>query len=312
MGVGALRNYAAFDVGGSSIKYALMDEAGSIIKKSSIPTPKEGIEAFIETIGQAVEKMKFICPLEGIAMSMPGAVDVESGTIYGASAVPYVHGPNIRELVEKRTGLPAELENDANCAGLAEGWIGAARDVKDYICIVIGTGIGGSIVLDKKIRHGASFHGGEFGYMIMEDYLEERLGKSWSDLGATGALIKLAAARKGLDPETLDGRKIFEMAENGDEEIQEEIDRFIKRLAVGILNLHYIIDPEKILIGGAISGRHDLCEKINEVLSSMKSEIHSLDVKAEVCRFGNDSNLIGALYHFLQREKTKGKVLDAK
>ncbi|SIB85740.1 transcriptional regulator/sugar kinase [Mycobacteroides abscessus subsp. abscessus] len=123
-----MRNYAAFDVGGSSIKYALMDEAGSIIKKSSIPTPKEGIEAFIEAIGNAVEDLRFISPVEGIAMSMPGAVDVASGTIHGASAVPYVHGPNIRELVERRTGLPAELENDANCAGLAEGWIGAAKE----------------------------------------------------------------------------------------------------------------------------------------------------------------------------------------
>ncbi|PLR75155.1 ROK family protein [Bacillus sp. UMB0728] len=310
MGVEALRNYAAFDVGGSSIKYALMDESGSIIKKSSIPTPKEGIEAFIEAIGKAVEEIRFISPVEGIAMSMPGAVDVVSGTIHGASAVPYVHGPNIRELVEKRTGLPAELENDANCAGLAEGWIGAAKDVQDYICIVIGTGIGGAIVLDKKVRHGASFHGGEFGYMIMEDYLDKPLGRSWSDLGATGALVNIAAARKGMDPDTLDGRKVFEMAEGGDKEIQEEIERFFKRLAVGILNLHYIIDPEKILIGGAISGRHDFCGRINRVLSSMKSDIHSLDVKAEVCRFGNDSNLIGALYHFLQCQKAKDKVLD--
>ena len=100
------------------------------------------------------------------------------------TALPYIHGPNIRELLQERTHLPVEIENDANCAGLAEGWIGAAKDVKDYLCIVIGTGIGGAIVLDKKIRHGKNRFAGEFGYMMMEDYLGQKIGKTWSSLAA--------------------------------------------------------------------------------------------------------------------------------
>lgn len=293
--------YAVFDVGGSAIKYALMDETGLFIEKSSTPTPKEDIYAFIDTIDLVVKGYQQKADIKGIALSLPGAVDVEKGHIEGSSAIPYLHGPNIQKLLQERTYLPVEIENDANCAGLAEGWIGAAKEVKDYLCIVIGTGIGGALVIDKKICRGKNLHGGEFGFMIMEDYLDQPIGEMWSALGATGALIKKVAKRKGLEPNTLDGKKVFEMADHGDEEVQDEIKKFIKRLAVGILNLQYAIDPEKILIGGAISQREDLIDKINETLNQMKNKAYSLHVKVEKCQFGNDSNLIGALYHFLQR-----------
>jgi predicted NBD/HSP70 family sugar kinase len=293
--------YAVFDVGGSAIKFSLMDELGNFIEKSSVPTPKDGIDSFVDTIETVVKNFQEKNEIIGIALSMPGAVDVETGFIKGTSALPYIHGPNIRNVIQERTKLLVELENDANCAGLAEGWMGAAKEVDDYICIVIGTGIGGSIFLDKKIRHGSHLFGAEFGYMILEDYLNQPLGESWSSLAATGGLIKQVAKRKNLDPITLDGQIVFKMADEGDWEVQEEIEKFIKRLAVGIYNLQYIIDPAKILIGGAISKREGLIEQINEKLKIMKPTEECLNIQVQPCRFGNDSNLIGALYHFLQR-----------
>lgn len=108
-----------------------------------------------------------------------------------------------------------------------------------------------------------------------------------------------------MDAEILDGKKVFAMAEQGDKEVQEEIEKFIKRLAVGIYNLQYIIDPEKILIGGAISHREGLIENINETLKQMRTDQHCLEIQVEKCQFGNDSNLIGALYHFLQRNSSR-------
>ena len=296
---------AVLDVGGSAIKYALMDETGEFIEKSSVRTPKESIELFVDTVDSIVNHYKNNYPLSGLAVSMPGAVNVETGYIDGISALPYIHGPNIKSLLQERTKLPVELENDANCAGLAEGWIGAAKDVSDFICIVIGTGIGGALVLDKKIRHGKNRYGGEFGYMIMENYLDRPIGDTWSTVAATGGLVYQVAKRKGIPSRSLDGKKVFEMAEQGDKEVQEEVEKFIKRLAVGIYNLQYVIDPEKILIGGAISNREGLIEQINAKLSEMKYNEDSLAIRVERCQFGNDSNLIGALYHFLQRNTFK-------
>ena len=295
--------YAVFDVGGSAIKYSLMDGAGHFLEKSSIPTPKDGIESFVNTIDSVVKGFQKSHILSGIALSMPGAVDVESGYIKGLTAISYIHGPNMKELIQERTELPVELENDANCAGLAEGWIGAAKGINDYICIVIGTGIGGAVVLDSKVRHGNSLFSGEFGYMILEDYLNQPIGESWSSLAATRGLVMQVAGRKNMDPDTLDGLTVFKMADGGDLEVQDEIEKFIKRLAVGIYNLQYIIDPEKILIGGAISKREGFIDQINEKLKVMKPSDACLDIQVHLCQFGNDSNLIGALYHFLQRNQ---------
>lgn len=293
--------YVVFDIGGSTIKYSLMDEECHFLERSFIPTPKDGIESFVNSIDLVVKEFQKSHVLSGIAFSTPGAVDVESGYIKGSTAIPYIHGPNIKKLIQKRTKLPVEIENDANCAGLAEGWIGAAKGINDYICIVIGTGIGGALVLDKKIRRGSNLFGGEFGYMILEDYLNQPIGETWSSLAATWGLVMQVAKRKNMDPKMLDGITVFKMADEGDLEVQDEIEKFTKRLAVGIYNLQYIIDPEKILIGGAISKREGFIDQINEKLKAMKLNKGCIDIQIHPCQFGNDSNLIGALYHFLQR-----------
>jgi predicted NBD/HSP70 family sugar kinase len=297
--------YAVLDVGGSAIKHALMDETGCFIKKSSVPTPKKSLSEFMDTVDSIVKELQKDHLIKGLAVSMPGAVNVDTGFIEGISALPYIHGPNMKDLLQERTQLPVEFENDANCAGLAEGWIGAAKDVKDYLCIVIGTGIGGAVVLDKKIRHGKNGFAGEFGYMIMEDSLERRPAETWSSVAAVGGLVKQVAKRKDMNPDELSGKIIFDLAENGDTDVQDEIETFLHRLAIGIYNLQFIIDPEKILIGGAISNREGFVDLINKTLEQMKYDEDGLTVQVEKCQFGNDSNLIGALYHFLQRQQNR-------
>jgi predicted NBD/HSP70 family sugar kinase len=287
-----LKYFAVFDVGGSSIKYALMNEIGGFLEKGSVLTPKYSVNVFLETINMIVENYRRLQNLAGIAISMPGIVDITTGFIDGESAVPYIHGPNIKQLLQEKTGLRVELENDGHCAGFAEGWLGAAKDSKDYVCIVLGSGIGGAVFLDKKLRRGINHYSGEFGYMLIEG------NQNWGTLVSTSGLVRQVANRKRRDVSSLDGKKIFQMADNGDRKAKEEIERFVKHLAVGIFNIQYILDTEKILIGGAISERYDLISQINEKLQSMKER---LNISVERCKFGNDSNLIGALYHFLQQ-----------
>ena len=109
-----------------------------------------------------------------MALSLPGAVDSETGIIGGSSALDYIHGPNIKEELEKRLQVRVEMENDANCAALAEVWKGAASDVNDCCFIVSGTGIGGAVVKNKRIHKGQHLHGGEFGYMIADFNFETK------------------------------------------------------------------------------------------------------------------------------------------
>ena len=141
------------DVGGTSIKYASFDK-GQLANKGTKATPKT-LDAFYQVFSEIKEEVSQHTDLTGIAISCPGAVSKADGIIYGASALPYIHNFPIKTAFEELLGLPVSVENDANCAALAEVSYGAGKNYQDLLFFVIGTGIGGAVVLDKKIRHGA-------------------------------------------------------------------------------------------------------------------------------------------------------------
>ena len=291
--------YIALDVGGSAIKYGLLNKYGEILEKGNIVTDNEDIDKFIFDIKSIVEKYIKSENIKGLACSFPGAVNQKTGFIDGVSAVPCIHNVNMKKLLSEATALEISMENDANCSALAEGWIGAAKDVDNFISIVLGTGIGGAVVIDKKILRGKNLHGGEFGFIqVTDEKGENGLGNVWSRVASTGALIRRVANRKNIDVSDLTGQLVFEM-EKDDEEVKEEFAEWFKVLAKGIYNIQYILDPEKILIGGGISARKDFIDRLNQYLELMKNKESTLDIKVEKCEFDNDANLIGALYNFL-------------
>lgn len=300
-----MSNYVAFDIGGSGVKYAVISEEAVIIEKGSFKTPhsedgKTDFNDLIENIKNISLSFKEKYKLLGVALSAPGAVNNKSGFIGGASAVPYIHGPNVKEILEKATGLKVAMENDANCAALAEVWNGAAKGCKDVLFVVSGTGIGGAVIVDGKLHTGPNLFGGEFGYMISEADFENKKFHTWSDVGSTSAIVRKTAELKGISPSELDGKKVFELADAGDKDAKFAVNRYFENTAKFIFNLQYAFDPEVVVIGGAISAREDLIEKIEEKLSIMCNSIDIAGIypKVKVCKFFNDSNLLGAVYNF--------------
>ncbi|MBD7914698.1 ROK family protein [Clostridium sp. Sa3CUN1] len=300
-----MKKYIVFDIGGSSVKHAIITEDGEFIDKGSYKSQRENFEVFKSSMIEEIEKAKKNYNIDGVAISAPGGVDSDTGIIGGASALPCIHGPNFKKIFGEDLGLKLEIENDANCAALGEVWKGAAKDNDDVLFVVCGTGIGGAIIKDKKIHKGNNLHGGEFGYSILRyDGNDEKFKfKMWSHLGSTGALIKDVAKRKGISEDDINGQVIFELAEKGDKDCIEAIDSFYFYNAVGIFNLQYIYDPEKILIGGAISNREDFIDKINEKLEVIIEDVEYGNIRPTIerCKFKNDANLLGALYNYLQR-----------
>ncbi len=292
-----MKEYLAFDVGGTSVKYALVNQDGQVRLASKFKTPDT-----LEKMYQEIEKVaKENENVEGIALSMPGAVASDEGVIYGSSAIDYIHGPNIKEDLQKRLNKAVELENDANCAALAEVWQGVARDENDCCFIVSGTGIGGSVIKNRHVHHGHALHGGEFGYMITRYDQDEKKYYTWSDDGSTVAVTKRIAKELGIDYHELDGKEIFDHASEN-EVYKKYVDEFYRTLAMGIYNLQYAYDPSMIIIGGAISTRADLLDCVNEQLDIIFSQLTHAHVRPniKVCKFGNDANLIGATYHYKQ------------
>ncbi|GFP78323.1 ROK family protein [Clostridium fungisolvens] len=286
-----------FDIGGTTIKYGVLDRSGNIHEKGKFNTPKEDIDALISGLVDIKEAYEGRYDFEGIAMSCPGAVNDSAGMIGGASAVPCIHGFNIKEKIGKATGITnIRMENDANCAALAEVWVGAAKDNKDVLFVILGSGVGGAVIKDKKIHKGANLHGGEFGYMITSE--------EYTTLSSVATPVHMAASyakAKGVNESSIDGEQVFKLAEAGDKIAKYEVKRFYKNLAIGIYNIQYVYDPEVIVIGGGISIREDLIDNIELAMDELMTAVEIAKVRPIVrrCEYMNDSNLIGAVYNYI-------------
>ncbi|MUK88242.1 ROK family protein [Ornithinibacillus sp. L9] len=294
-----MKRYLAVDIGGTFIKYGIVDEQASILEMDKTKTPKT-LDGLLELLEDLYQKHPDVT---GVAISCPGAV-AESGVIYGYSALPYLHGPNIKQLITDRLGAQIYMENDANCAGYAEVWKGKAQGKQDVLVMVIGTGIGGAVIKDGMVHKGANLHGGEFGYMVVPS--DSGTGyDTWSATAATGALISKVARLKNIGEDELTGEAIFDMANAGDVVCSEAIDQFYQLLALGIYNLQYIYDPEVILIGGGISVREDLINHINQKLDSILKHLEASKIKPKIdtCEFRQHSNLLGAVYGFIRERE---------
>ncbi|MGG7212588.1 ROK family protein [Clostridium nigeriense] len=298
-----MKNYIVFDIGGSSVKWSVINNKGVILISGKIAIA-ETIEGFFEELSNKVNNLKEEYTLQGIALSAPGAVDNETGIIGGMSALPYIHGPNFKEILNKMTGLQAEIENDANCAALGECWLGAAKEENDCAFVVCGTGIGGALVKDKKIHSGVHKHGGEFGYCLVDIDVYNQKYLSWSMAGSTFAVSKFIADRKGISMDNFNGIKAFELYDNGDEIAIEEVNRFFRYMAIGIYNIQYTYDPEVIVLGGAICERKGFLDEVNKKIDEVKNSNPYATIKpiVRICKYGNDANKLGALYNFLQKQ----------
>lgn len=288
-----MKDVALIDVGGTSIKYGLWDSQNDqLIEKGAFDTPKD-LTGYYAGLTKVINNFKTNHELAGVGMSTPGAVNKETGVIEGASALPYIHNFKIQTELEKRFGLPVSMENDANCAALAEMDRGVAKGLKNLIFIVIGTGAGGSVIMDGHVHHGKHLFGGEFGYTIAEGY------KTLSNVGTAVSLAKRYNDAKGTN---YSGKDIFDLAKNGDKLAQEYAHDLYHHLAVAIYNLQYGFDPEMIVLGGGISQSDTLIPNIEKEIQVIldKVEIAPFMPMIKACKYRNDANLIGAYVDFKQ------------
>lgn len=293
-----MNTYMAFDLGGTNLKYAVIDERGTILEKGKVKTPQSDLQTLLSILHSITKTYKEKYSLKQVAMSCPGAIDTQSGYIGGESAVKYIHGPNMVDLISHSTGMEVFIENDANCAALAELWLGNAKACHDVIFVVIGSGIGGAIVKDRKIHYGKHLHGGEFGYMLVKKEPNSNRYMNWSETSSTYALIENVAKRKKVPIESLTGEEIFKLANEKDRDCIIELEEWYHTLAIGLFNLQYIYDPEIILIGGGVSENESLITELNKrvhelVINNGYAKVMPLINK---CYFHNDANLIGAVY----------------
>ncbi|MGE8203727.1 ROK family protein [Heyndrickxia sp. NPDC080065] len=294
-----MNHYISFDIGGTDIKFAVLDEKGAFLEKGKFPSNRFSGSTILNNLIETTRKYD---NLSGIALSIPGFVNCFTGYIEVGGAISDFNQFNIKEFLEKKLSLPVSVENDVNCVALAEKWKGNAQNETDFLCMTIGTGIGGACFLDNKLYRGSSFMAGEFGYMITQGLQNNTTEKcTLSSIGGVWGLRERFAKYKGLSVDEVTGMDVFEAYDNGEPHAKHEVNLFYDSLSIAIYNLLFMFNPNKIFIGGAISQREDL---LNELIWRIKRfPIYREKVPLECCLLKNDAGVLGALYHHLQTLK---------
>lgn len=295
-----MKKFICIDIGGTSIKYGILRETGIIIEKGNMDTNalKEGGQGIFEKIKYIISKYLKNYEVQAVCISTAGMVDPKDGKILFAleHLIPGYTGMEIKKEVEKEFNIRCEVENDVNCAGLGEMWLGAGKGASSSVCLTIGTGIGGCIIINNELIHGFSNSAGEIGYMKIN-------GEDFQNVASTTSLVKRVARLKNIAEESINGKMIFDMAKNKDQDCLKEIDYMIKSLAIGIANLSYIINPEVIILGGGIMAQEQFLKpKIEEALRKELIKTIYENTRIEFAKRQNDAGMIGALYNFLNKK----------
>lgn len=288
----------AMDVGGSSIKYGRISPDRELTEQGKIPTPLQDPEAYIDALAGVYELFKG--RVQGIALSVPGAIDSEKGICITSGALGLPRNFPLAELLEDRCGVPVTVMNDAKAAAMAEAAWGSLAGCRDGIVIVLGTGIGGALIKDGRVHMGCHCTAGEFSNISLDQEVDcpEHL---WYGLNGTRRLVTSAAYARGVSPEGIDGETVFGWINEGDEAVCRALDRFTATLALMARNLQLIFDPEKIAIGGGISCQPKLMESLQknlDHLNRMSANSGMPEPKVVTCKYFNDANLIGAYAYY--------------
>jgi glucokinase len=291
---------AGIDLGGTSIKFGLVDKDGRVIFKSSVPTPK-GRRAILKEFMHVTELLRQMAEdrglrLQTVGVGSPGIVNAITGKIIGRSPnIPGWQGAEVSKSLAKATGLKVAVDNDANAMALAEHRLGSGKGFGSGLYITVGTGIGSGIILNNQIWRGAHFAGAEIGHTIIEKNGKPcKCGKCGcvEALAATSAFIEYYG-RKTLEPGGV--KFIFDRAKQGDTRARQAIATAADYLACGIGSALELLNPEVVVIGGGIaSGGAIYLRAIRQGLKKYASASCRHEVVVKPAKLGNDAGLIGA------------------
>lgn len=305
------------DLGGTSIKLAILTQEGEIQYKWSIPTNilDEGTH-IVEDIIQSIRHQWDLLELTadhflGIGMGSPGVVNREKGTVIGAYNLNWKKEQFIKEKIEQALRLPFFIDNDANVAALGEQWVGAGENNPDVVFMTLGTGVGGGVIAEGKLIHGIAGAGGELGHMPIDfdapiQCTCGRKGCLETVASATG-IVHLTrryaeeyagdAVLKSMidDRQEVTAKIVFDLAKEGDELALIVYKHFSRYLGIACAHIASVLNPSTIVIGGGVSAAGEF------LLDGVRNEFHEhvfpqikQSTKLALARLGNDAGVIGA------------------
>lgn len=310
----------AVDLGGTNLRAANIDRAGRIHERVRTATPGSGTaEDVVTAIAAAVRECESECAkrgahVGGVSVVIPGSVQVETGVVSNAPNIPSLPGYELAPALQNALGRRVLLENDANAAALGEMWQGAARGCRTIICLTLGTGVGGGIILDGRLWRGANGTAGEIGHTSVEPFggvpcgcgsvgcLEVYCSASAIVRMTREALTENSSSRlNSTTADDLTSQRVYAAAMAGDELALDVFRRVGIYLGIAMANLINTLNPEIVVIGGGVAAAWELFAQ------HARAEVmkRAFPVPAQRCQIvqaecGDDAGLIGAAWRAFQ------------
>ena len=286
-------SYLCFDVGGTFVKYGVFDELGVWQKKGQFATVLASVDGFFAPLVALCEQLQKETPLTAIGLSFPGFVDNETGVAVFACAINVLKEKRIAEEVGQGLtfSCPILVENDANCAALAEMQAGAGRNYESFVLVTLGTGVGGAIVAGGQLLHGDDFRAGEFGMMVTD--IQGSGYQTLHDLASTSSLVARYKKAHGMPASAeVSGVEIF--AREDEPVTAQVLTEWSRYVALLLFNLAVTLNPQSFLIGGGISQNPALYPWLEKALAQ-NPFWQDFQTTIQPCHYHNDAGLIGAL-----------------
>ena len=303
-----MKHYIGIDIGGTAIKAGIIRQDGEVRIRWQEDVAMDETRSFSEGIWKIAGSAKDYADQKGIALSgigvsSAGQINVRNGKVIGACGnIPDWIGTPLKGKLEEMLGLPTEAANDANCALLAECWLGSGAGYQHVVAYTIGTGVGGGILIDGKLLSGRDGIAGELGHMILRQGGEAcSCGNHgcFERYGSMRALIRKAEEASGRSD--LDGKIIFAEAEAGNEIFATCIEEFINLHADAVTGLVHLFNPEIVIIGGGVSAQGErLIAPLREKVRQRAMPAFAAGLIITTAKLGNDAGMIGAVKNFIE------------
>ena len=307
--------YIGIDLGGTGIKAGVVNDKGEILSKASCPTlPERGYAAVIRDMASlaiqvARDSGHEIGDMEAIGVGLPGIMDPRTGRIPFCTNLGWHDVPLVEEMA-KYVDVPVFVDNDATVAGLAESVAGVSAGCENSVFVTLGTGVGGGVVLGGKVFSGSHGVATEIGHMItvvdgepctcgnkgcFERYASAtaliREGRRMCEAKPDAALAKAV----GGDLGAINAKHVIDLAKAGDPDCAAIFDRYVEHLAIGLVNIINLYDPEVIVLGGGVSHAGQfLLDAVRAKLPSLVFYKGMPYARVELAKLTNDAGIIGA------------------
>ncbi|MDZ7859497.1 MAG: ROK family protein [Candidatus Krumholzibacteriota bacterium] len=297
------------DIGGTNIKLGIVDKDGVILKEGKIRTrAEEGPSAVISRVLEWFNSKRAGFPgsdIIGAGIGCAGLVDRERGFLYSSPNLPRWDNVELGKFFSEQLDVPVVVDNDANCAAYGEFLLGAGRGANNFICITLGTGVGGGMVINGRLYRGETGQAGEIGHIVIK--FDEKLrgyqnrGSLEAYIGSaaiverTKEMLKQESSNPLLDIDRLTVKDIAAAAGKGNELAVRSLRKTGIYFGIGLSNIVHIVNPEVIAVGGGVSAAGELIFKpARETLAEYVIDDKFLDVKIVPAELGNKASFLGA------------------